>query len=195
MMIYYISTDYVRNNLPVDYSLLDGNIQPALQQAHFINARDLLGDQLFNQINDLITTNDIILPQYSNYKFLLDNYLQDVVLYWTHVYLTTNLLAKYANKGLSTTTSEFANQADLSVWRQMKQECRDLATYYSERCKNWLWWNQALYPLYTQMITNGQQPSNPRDKYAAGGMVLGQRARWSRNNQSYNSWSSYGCCG
>lgn len=194
-MIYYISSDYVRNNLPVDYSLLEGNILPALQQAHFINARDLLGDKLFNQINDMIENNTITDPANHNYKYLLDNYLQDVVLYWTQVYLTTNLLAKYANKALSTNNGEFSNNADLSIYRQMKQECRDLATYYAERCKNWLYWNQNFFPEYTYMITNGEQPSNPRDKYAAGGMVLGQRARWSRNNQAFNSWSSYGCCG
>lgn len=194
-MIYYISTDYVRNNLPVDYSLLDGNITPALQQAHFINARDLLGDKLFNQINLMIEDGSITDPVNHNYKYLLDNYLQDVVLYFTQVYLTTNLLAKYANKALSTNNGEFSNNADLSIYRQMKQECRDLATYYSERCKNWLYWNQNFFPEYTYMITNGEQPSNPRDKYAAGGMVLGQRARWSRNNQAFNSWSSYGCCG
>ena len=194
-MIYYISSDYVRNNLPVDYSLLEGNILPALQQAHFIEARDLLGDKLFNQINEMIETGTITDPENHNYKYLLDNYLQDVVLYATQVYLTTNLLAKYANKGLQSPSSEFSTSADLGVYRQMKQECRDLSTYYSERCKNWLFWNQNFFPKYTYMITNGEQPSNPRDKYAAGGMVLGQRARWSRNNQAFNSWSSLGCCG
>ncbi len=194
-MIYYISEDYVRNNLPVDYSLLSGNILPALQQSHFINARDLMGDQLFTAINDMITNGTITDPQNSNYKYLLDTYLQDVVLYWTQFYMTTNLLAKYANKALSTNNSEFSSNADLSVYRTMKTECRDLATYYSERCKNWLFWNQNLFPEYTYMILNGEQPANPRDKYAAGGLVLGQRARWSNNNHSFTSWSSLGCCG
>jgi hypothetical protein len=193
-MIYYISTDYVRNNLPVDYSLLEGNITPGLQQAHFINARDLCGDKLFNQINNMISGGTINDAENHNYKYLLDEYLQDVVLYWTQYYLTTNLLAKYANKALSTNNSEFSSNADLSVYRTMKQECRDLATYYSERCKNWLYWNQNLFPEYTYMILNGDQPANPRDKYNAGGMVLGQRARWSRNNQSFTSWSNTGNC-
>jgi hypothetical protein len=193
-MIYYISTDYVRNNLPVDYSLLEGNIIPGLQQAHFINARDLMGDKLFNQINNMISGGTINDAGNHNYKYLLDEYLQDVVLYWTQYYLTTNLLAKYANKALSTNNSEFSSNADLSVYRTMKQECRDLATYYSERCKNWLYWNQNLFPEYTYMILNGDQPANPRDKYNAGGMVLGQRARWSQNNQSFTSWSNTGNC-
>ena len=51
MTIYWIDESYVRDNLPVDYSLLSGNILPALQQAHLINARDLLGDRLFDYIN------------------------------------------------------------------------------------------------------------------------------------------------
>ena len=51
-MIYWIDESYVRDNLPVEYSLLSGNILPALQQAHFINARDILGDRLLDRITD-----------------------------------------------------------------------------------------------------------------------------------------------
>ena len=78
-MIYWIDESYVRDNLPVEYSLLSGNILPALQQAHFINARDILGDRLFDRINELIITNTIDDVGNENYKFLLDNYLQNVV--------------------------------------------------------------------------------------------------------------------
>ena len=73
-MIYWISEDYVRDNLPVEYSLLSGNILPALQQAHFINARDILGDRLFDKINELILTGDIDLLENERFKFLLDQY-------------------------------------------------------------------------------------------------------------------------
>jgi len=193
-MIYYISEDYVRNNLPVDYSLLSGNILPALQQSHFINARDLLGDRLFNEINDMITSGTISDPNNNNYKYLLDEYLQNVVLYWTQFYMTTNLLAKYANKALSINNSEFSSNVDLSIYRQMKNECRDLATYYSERAKNWLYYNQNFFPEYTYYTMNGEQPSNPADKFAAGGLVLGNRPRWSQNNQSFTGWGNNYCC-
>jgi hypothetical protein len=134
-MIYWISEDYVRDNLPVEYSLLSGNILPALQQAHFINARDILGDRLFDKINELIITNTIDDPENERFKFLLDQYLQNVVLYWTMVYMNVNLLAKYANRGVQSQQGEFSNNADLSVWRTLKNEFQDLATYYSQRAQ------------------------------------------------------------
>jgi hypothetical protein len=182
-MIYWIDESYVRDNLPVEYSLLSGNILPALQQAHFINARDILGDRLFDKINELILTGDIDLLINERFKFLLDQYLQNVVLYWTMVYMTTNLLAKYANRGIQSQSGEFSTNVDLSVWRTLKNEFSDLATYYSQRANDWLFWNQNDYvPYYTYMLANGLQPANPRDKFRNGGVVLGARRRFSYNN-------------
>lgn len=184
MMTYYIDESYVRENLPVDYSLLTGNILPALNQAHLINARDLMGDKMFDRLNTLINNGDINLPQYSDWKFILDTYLQDVVLYWTGVYLLTNNLAKLSNRGIQIENSEFSNSADLAVWKTLKNEMSDLASYYSQRCKDWLYWNQNLFqPFYTYFTNDGQQPANPKDKFRAGGLVIGLQNRWSPNNR------------
>jgi hypothetical protein len=184
MMTYYIDESYVRENLPVDYSLLTGNIKPALNQAHLINARDLMGDPFFDKMNEIINNGQINDPQYADWKYLLDNYLQDVVLYWTGVYLLTNNLAKLSNRGIQLENSEFSNSADLAVWRTLKNEMADLASYYSQRCKDWLYWNQNLFqPFYTYFTNDGRQPANPKDKYRAGGLVIGMRNRWSPNNR------------
>lgn len=184
--VYYVSENYIRENLPIDYSLLSGNIIPALNQAHLINVMDLLGDRMFNEMNRMITTGDISLPQNSNWKKLLDDYLQNVVVYWTGVYLTNNLLAKYANRGLQAENSEFSNPIDLSVWRTLKNQMEDLASYYSQRANDYLYWNQTFYvPFYTYMLSNGLQPANPAEKMRSGGLVLGQRPQFSYNNMCF----------
>lgn len=189
--VYYVSENYIRENLPVEYSLLSGNIIPALNQAHLINVMNLVGDRMFNEINRLITTGDINLPQYSDWKFLLDNYLQNVVVYWTGVYLTNNLLAKYANRGLQQENSEFGNPIDLSVWRTLKNQMEDLAGYYSQRANDWLYWNQNFFvPFYTYMISDGLQPADPSDKVRSGGLVLNRRPRFSQNNMCWYGGSN-----
>lgn len=201
--VYYVDESYIRENLPIDYSLLSGNIKPALNQAHLINVMDLLGDRMFDEMNRLITTGDINQPQYADWKRLLDHYLQNVVVYWTGVYLTNNLLAKYANRGLQSENSEFSSPVDLSTWRTLKNQMEDLATYYSQRANDWLYWNQNFFvPFYTYMISNGLQPASPTEKMRAGGLVLGQRGWYSWNNQCWvggyapgagmGSYTSYG---
>jgi hypothetical protein len=98
-------------------------------------------------------------------------------------YLTINLLAKYANRGIQSQSGEFSTNVDLSVWRTLKNEFSDLAGYWSQRCNDWLYWNQNYYvPYYTYMLSNGLQPANPRDKFRFGGVVLGARRRFSYNN-------------
>jgi hypothetical protein len=143
----------------------------------------MLGDRLFDKINELILTNDIDLPENERFKFLLDQYLQNVVLYWCMVYMTTNLLAKYANRGIQSQSGEFSTNVDLSVWRTLKNEFSDLAGYWSQRANNWLYWNQNDYvPYYTYVVSSGLEPANPRDKFRFGGVVLGARRRFSYNN-------------
>ena len=184
-MVYFISEDMVRNNLPVEYSLLSGNIMPAIQQSQFINCRDLTGDLLYDALISKITDGSITGATNSNYKYLMDNYLTQVSLYWTGVYLLTNNLAKLQNRGLQSESSEFSSSSDLGVYRELKREFRELADYYTSRAKDYLYFNQNLFPEFSYYDGNGKQPASSTDKYNNGGLVLGQKPIWSWNNHSY----------
>jgi len=190
-MVYFITEDKVRENLPVDYSLLSGNILPAIQQSQLINVRDLTGDKLYDAITDMITDGSITGATNSNYKLLLDDYLTQVSLYWTGVYLLTNNLAKLQNRGIQQESSEFSNSADLSVYRELKREMRELADYYTSRAKDWLYFNQNLFPQFTYYEGDGSQAASSTDKYNNGGLVLGQKPIWSWNNHSFRGGR---CC-
>lgn len=190
-MVYFITEDDVRNNLPVEYSLLSGNILPAIQQSQFVNVRDLTGDLLYNALVSKITDGSITGTTNSNYKYLLDNYLTDVALYWTGVYLLTNNLAKLQNRGLQLENSEFSSSADLSVYRELKKEFKELADYYTTRAKDYLYFNQDLFPEFSYYNGNGLQSASSTTKYSNGGLVLGQKPRWSVNN---HSWRGGNCC-
>lgn len=190
-MIYWITEDDVRNNLPVEYSLLSGNILPAITQAQQINARDLCGDLLYNAINQKITDGSITGATNSDYKFLLDEYLVPVVLYWTGVYVLINNLAKIQNRGLQVENSEFSSGGDLAVYRELKSEFRELADYYTERAKDWIYFNSNLFPEFSYYAGNGEQPASSTNKYNSGGLVLGQAPVWSWNNHSYRGGN---CC-
>lgn len=190
-MVYFITEDMVRNNLPVEYSLLSGNILPAIQQSQYINVRDLTGDDLYNSIVDKIEDGSITGATNTNYKYMLDEYLTQVSLYWTGVYLLTNNLAKLQNRGLQVESSEFSSSADLSVYRELKREFREFADYWTDRAKNYLYFNQQLFPEFTYYSGDGTQPASSTEKYGYGGLVLGQAPRYSWNN---HSWRGRFCC-
>jgi len=190
-MIYWITEDDVRNNLPVEYSLLSGNILPAIQQAQQINARDLCGDRLYDAINDKITAGTIGDSGNVNYKKLLDEYLRQVVIYFTGVYLLTNSLAKLQNRGMQVENSEFSSGGDLAVYRELKREFRETADYYTERAKDWIYFNQQLFPEFSYYAGDGEQAASSTNKYNSGGLVLGQAPIWSWNNHSYRGGN---CC-
>ena len=191
-MIYYITEDDVRTKLAVDYSLLSGNILPSITQSQEINVRDLTGDKLYNAINEKIIDGSITGSTNTNYKKLLDEYLVPVTLYYTGVYLLTNNLAKLQNRGIQIQNSEFSSSADLAVYRQLKNEFSELAEYYTTRAKDWLYFNQNLFPQFTYYEGDGTQGASSSYKYSSGGLVLGQRPRWSWNNHSFRGKG--GCC-
>jgi len=184
-MIYWTTENDIRNNLPVEYSLLSGNILPAIAQAQQINARDLTGDDLYNAINSKISDGSITGATNSNYKYLLDDYLVPVTIYYSAVYILTNNLAKIQNRGLQVENSEFSSGGDLSVYRELKKEFVEIADYYTERAKNYLFYNQDLFVEFSYYAGDGQQPASSTNKYGAGGLVLGQAPVWSWNNHSY----------
>jgi hypothetical protein len=190
-MIYWITEDDVRTKLPVEYSLLSGNILPAIQQGQQINARDLTGDLLYNAINEKISDGSITGATNSNYKKLLDDYLTPVVLYHTSVYILINSLAKLQNRGLQVENSEFSSGGDLAVYRELKSEFRELADYYTERAKDWLYFNSNLFVEFSYYAGNGEQPASSTNKYNSGGLVLGQAPTFSWNNMSYRGGN---CC-
>jgi hypothetical protein len=190
-MVYFITEDDVRNNLPVEYSLLSGNILPAIQQSQFINCRDLTGDLLYDALVDKITDGSITGATNSNYKYLLDTYLTQVSLYWTGVYLLTNNLAKLQNRGIQSESSEFSSSADLGVYRELKREFRELADYYTSRAKDYLYFQQNLFPEFSYYNGDGKQSASSTEKYSNGGLVLGQKPIWSWNNHSYRGGK---CC-
>lgn len=191
-MIYYITEQDVRDKLPVDYSLLSGNILPSITQAQEINVRDLTGDKLYNAINEKIIDGSITGSTNTNYKKLLDEYLVPTTLYYTSVYLLTNNLAKLQNRGIQIQNSEFSSSADLAVYRQLKSEFSELAEYYTTRAKDYLYFNQNLFPQFTYYEGDGTQGASSSYKYSSGGLVLGQRPRFSYNNMSWRGKG--GCC-
>jgi len=117
--------------------------------------------------------------------------LTPVVLYWSSVYILINSLAKLQNRGLQVENSEFSSGGDLAVYRELKSEFRELADYYTERCKDYIFYNQQLYPEFSYYAGNGEQPGSSTNKYNSGGLVLGQAPIFSWNNMSYRGGN---CC-
>ncbi len=77
-------TDLVRN------SIIDGNVDTDkfiqfIKIAQQIHIQNYLGTELYNKISTLITSGDIDESEYADYKTLLNDYIQPMLIWWSQV--------------------------------------------------------------------------------------------------------------
>ena len=129
-----------------------------------INVTQLCGDRLLNKIYTEIQNNTLS----GNYKTLVDDYLVDMVTYWSVYYALTDMLAVLGNRGLQVESSENSSSADISRYRELRSTFRDIAETFSQRATDWLWTNSSLFPEFNLANSEGKVPANIDTKYFSG---------------------------
>ena len=167
-MIFIVSENYVLDQTLLDRNLLSQNLKPALILAQKVNLTEVLGDKLVDKIYLEIQNGTLS----GDYKKLVDDYLVDVVTYWSLYYSVTNLLSKFGNRGLQQESSENSSSSDLSVYRTLKSEYKDLSEYFSQRANKWVFKNRNLFAEYEICGSDdGTQPASSKNKLF-GGLVI-----------------------
>ena len=164
-MIYLTTEQKILDKTPLDKNLLSHNLKPAMILAQKINLTNLLGDDLVNKIYSEIQNNTLS----GNYKYLVDTYLVDMVTYWSVYYALTDLLSSLGNRGIQSLSSENSSPSDISVYRELRSNFKNIAETFSERATNYLWINNGLFPEFNLGASaNGKVPSNIDTKFYSG---------------------------
>lgn len=163
-MIFLTTEQKILDKTPLDRNLLSANLKPAIILAQSVQITTLCGDDLINKIYADIQNNTLS----GNYKTLVDDYLVDMVTYWSVYHALSNLLAVMGNRGLQVESSENSSSADISRYRELRSNFRNIAETFSQRATNWLWKNSTLFPEFQLCTTDGTVPSNIDTKYYSG---------------------------
>jgi len=163
-MIFLTTEQKILDKTPLDRNLLSANLKPAIILSQKINVTNLVGDALINKIYTEIQNNTLS----GNYKTLVDDYLTDMVIYWSVYYALTDLLSTIGNRGLQVESSENSGAADISRYRELRSTFRDIAETFSQRATDWLWMNSNLFPEFQLATSDGKIPSNIDTKYFSG---------------------------
>jgi len=106
----------------------------------------LLYESLLTQVDNGSFTN-------SNYETLVNNYLQDALLYWAYYYALEDIMIRPRNNGvLVPTGGENSIEADKYYYNTKRQSAKNKAEFYSERLTNYIISNTNLFPE-TQQTT------------------------------------------
>lgn len=169
--VLFITENKLKEQTAINEQVDSRELRTAILTAQDVNVQNTLGELLFEKIEDLITTGDINSSQYSNYKLLLNDYIQPLTIHYSYFYALDNFLVKFMAAGLVQNRTEQGSPIDLKTFEYLKNNARDTAQWYDNLIRKYLCANQNLYPEYT--IDEGDGKLQPERFNAFGkGMAL-----------------------
>ena len=161
-------TDLVRN------SIIDGNVDTDkfiqfVKIAQEIHIQNYLGTELYNKISTLITSGDIDEAEYADYKTLLNDYIQPMLIWWSQVDYIPFASYQIRNGGIYKHSSETSESVGKDEVDFLVNKAREKADFYTRRFIDYISFRNATYPEYT---ANTNEDMNPSQDETFNGWVL-----------------------
>lgn len=161
-------TDLVRN------SIIDGNVDTDkfiqfIKLAQQIHIQNYLGTELYNKISTLITSGDIDEAEYADYKTLLNDYIQPMLIWWSQVDYIPFASYQIRNGGIYKHSSETSEAVGKDEVDFLVNKAREKADFYTRRFIDYISFRNATYPEYT---ANTNEDMNPSQDATFNGWVL-----------------------
>jgi hypothetical protein len=139
----------INNNLDVDL------ISSVIREAQIIHITRLLGSKLYDRIISDVQSDSLT----GDYKTLVDNYVQDALIYWSYYEALETIYLRPRNAGLIKPTGGENNiDADLALYDKKRQSIKNKAEYFSERLVDYLCFNNSLFVEYGQETNDDIYP-------------------------------------
>jgi len=150
-------------NDSVDTSLLKN----AVREAQDISLQRIIGTKLYQSLLSQIDAGPVWTSSY--YQTLVDDYIQDFLLYAAYYEALEAIYIRPRNNGLLTPTGgENSIEVDRSLFNVKRQNVQNKMEYYAERLTNYIAEEQAYFPelnsankLYEQWPDYGSQYRSP----------------------------------
>jgi len=137
----------------------------AIRESQDIDLQRLLGTLLYDQILSDVQNNTLT----GVYQSLVDDYIQNFLLYATYYYTLEYIYTRPRNNGLLTPTGgDNSESVDRSMYNVKRQSVQNKREFYAEKLTDYLIENQNSYPeisqnvlLYQQVADFGEQYKSP----------------------------------
>lgn len=148
--IYLISTTLLKENSVVCNNVDDTLLTTGIMEAQEIELQQTLGSKLYKKIITLVDTGDIDIEANSDYKVLLDDYCQKVVVYYSVFHAIPSMAIKLKNKGAVREYSENSQDAQFNEFEYLRKDIENKAQFFNQRLADYLHQNRGKFPEYTE---------------------------------------------
>lgn len=135
-----------------EYTDIDNNVDTALikngiRESQDIELQRMLGTLLYNKIINEVANGTIS----GNYKSLLDDYIQNFLLYAAYYYILDSIYLRSRNNGLLTPNGgENSDVANKQLYDMKRQSTHNKMEFYAQKLRDYLIEEEALFPELTQ---------------------------------------------
>ena len=172
---FIISEAKLRQFTDLNESVDTALIKNAVREAQDISLQRIIGTKLYDSILAQIDAGPIWTD--ANYEGLVNNYIQDYLLYAAYYEALEAIYIRPRNNGLLTPTGgENSIETDRTLFNVKRQNVLNKSEFYAERLSSYLAEEQVLFPelnssnkLYEQWPDYGSQYRSP--------IVFGRNAR------------------
>lgn len=126
-----------------------------LKDAQRIFVESALGTDLYKKLQDEIISSTLT----GNYKILVDDYIQDVLVHYSTLQAIPHLAYKIENGNIYSKTSESGNALSVEELGDLKASIKNTAEWYRARMIDYLCYNTDLFPEYSTNEGNELKPS------------------------------------
>ena len=147
-------------------NLDDEYIQPAIDEAQNIYLREIIGDALYNTIENKINDNNLT----GKYATLVNNYIKPFLTYKVQSLMVIPVTYKLRNAGVVNQYDQGFNTTTVKDTAYMADYYNDKAEFYANRLTEYLSKNTADIPEYAY---SDQNITNPTPNITAGTIYLG----------------------
>lgn len=162
-VVYFVTVDYILNVTPIEKNVDQDKIVPFITISQDLHIQSILGSLFYDHLKNAISGNTLN----SDETYLIRNYIQPCVAFWTFYESYISLNYKTTNKAVSKERSEYSEPLSLDELKYSRSAIRINAEYYSKRLQKYLTDYNYLFPTYNQ-TTSKDNVIKQRDNYFNG---------------------------
>ena len=144
---FLISEAQIRNYTDIEDNIDSALIKNGIREAQDIKLQPIIGTLLYEKLQTLVDSGDITLGANSDYKTLLDDYIQNMLIYAAYWYILDSVYIRSRNNGLLIPDGgEQSIAADRSMYNVKRQSVQNKMEFYSNLLTDYIIEEQTLFP-------------------------------------------------
>lgn len=144
---FLISEAQIRNYTDIEDNVDSALVKNGIREAQDIKLQPIIGTLLYEKLTSLVDAGTIGDSANANYKTLLDDYIQNMLIYGAYWYILDSIYIRSRNNGLLIPDGgESSIAADRSMYNVKRQSVQNKMEFYSNLLTDYIIEEQTLFP-------------------------------------------------